>query len=135
MAKPDAPLSFADLIESAQKTPPRRVNPGTHDDLSSPFPSADPPDHRVVDLTDVDPEKIPGVAEYSYEAHVEHFCLPQDIVGYQNVLNKVLNAKAILRYEDRSLTKDGDCIIVICYLTYTANRRAERLRRDNADDI
>lgn len=124
MGKTDAPLSFADLIEQAQRQPAAPLGNATAD-ISSPFAMPVPGDHRVVDLGDADPEKIPNVAEYNYDAHVGYFLLPRDIAAYEDILNKVLKAKAILRYEDRSFTKDGDCIVTICYLTYTARRRNE----------
>ena len=123
--------SFADLIEEAQRTP---GHPGRGADLTNPFASRQPPDHRVVDLGG-DDGQVPGAAEYDYEAHVDHFVLPGDKSGYEGVLNQILKGKAVLRYEDRSITKEGDCIVVICYLTYQPSARREaRLRREAEDD-
>jgi len=126
MTKGNTP-SFADLIEDAQRTP---GTPGRGQDLTSPFGVRPPADHRVVDLGG-DGDKVPGAADFDYEAHVDHFVLPSDKLAYEAVLNSILQAKAVLRYEDRSITKEGDCIVVICYLTYKPSPGREvRLRRE-----
>jgi len=111
MPKTDAPQSFAELIEQAQKA----TNIVT--DVSSPFPFPHN-NERVVNLDEEDPIKVPGMTKLDYEAHVKCLYLPKDIVEYQNTLNEILNAHAILRYEDRHFTKEGDCVVVVCYLTY-----------------
>ncbi len=139
MGKSDAPLSFADLIEEAQKTPESTRRAGK--EVSSPFGMPLPADHAVIDGDDIDEAKIPGVAEYDYDAKVCYFALPKDIPEYEAVLNQVLKAEAILRYEDRSFTKEGDCIIVMCYLAKTpraqalvsARRRRQRRADPDAD--
>src|SRR6266511_2716129 len=108
MGKQDAPPTFAELIQSAQKLPdPLAARPT---DLSSPFtfdPPAAPETHRLVD-TSKDPEKIPGIAEFDYDAHVEHFVIPMQKAEYEQALGLILNGKAIPRYEDRTFNKDGD---------------------------
>jgi hypothetical protein len=125
------PPSFADLIEEAQRTP---GAPGRGHDLTSPFGVPQPADHRVVDLGGAG-DQVPGATDFDYEAHVDHFVLPRDKAGYESVLNSILQAKAVLRYEDRSITKEGDCIVVICYLTYKPSARREaRLRREAEND-
>lgn len=130
MAKGNTP-SFADLIEEAQRTP---EHGGRGTDLTNPFAPRPPSNHRVVDLSS-DADQIPGAAEYDLEAHVDHFVLPADKGAYEEVLNKILGGKAFLRYEDRSITKDGDCIVVICHLTKKPSARREaRLRREAEDD-
>ena len=113
MAKNDAPPSFAELIEQAQRMP-ETGSLGT--DVSSPFPLPIPAEHQVVDLDD--PEKVPGVPKYNYEAHVVHYTLPADCRAYEITLNEILNGHAVLRYEDRHFNKESDCIVVISYLTY-----------------
>jgi hypothetical protein len=125
------PPTFADLIEEAQRTP---GTPGRGHDLTNPFGGRAPADHRVVDLGG-DGDQVPGAPDFDYEAHVDHFVLPSDKAAYEAVLNSILQAKAVLRYEDRSITKDGDCIVVICYLTYKPSARREgRLRREAEDE-
>ncbi len=116
MGKSDAPPSFADLIAQAQKTPPAN---GLGFDVSSPFPLPLPDDHQVRNLDEEeDPAKAPGIPKYNYEAHVDYYTMPTDKAQYEATLNTILNGLAILRYEDRHFTKEGDCIVVICYLTY-----------------
>lgn len=132
MGKSDAPPSFADLIEEAQKTPPSN---GLGSDVSSPFPLPVPDDHQVRNLDEEDPLKAPGVPKYNYEAHVAHYELPSDINAYENTLNEILNGNAILRFEDRHFTKEGDCIVIVNYLTYKPPPKEkdedERRRRGN----
>lgn len=116
MGKTDAPPSFADLIQEAQKTP-QSTSMGV--DVSSPFPTPIPDDHVLRNLDEEeDPLKAPGVPKYNYEAHVQYYELPSDNTAYENTLNEILNGNAILRYEERHFTKEGDCIIVVNYLTY-----------------
>ncbi len=129
MAKGNTP-SFADLIEDAQRTP---GAPGRGHDLTSPFGARQPADHRVVDLGG-DGDQVPGGAEFDYAAHVDRFVLPTDKIEYEEVLNTILQAKAVLRYEDRSITKEGDAIVLICYLTYKPSARREARLRREADE-
>jgi hypothetical protein len=136
MGKNDAPPTFAELIESAQKLPdPLGTRPA---DLSSPFaftPPAPPDTHRLVDIAK-NPDKIPGVAEFDYDAHIEHFVIPMQKSEYEKALGLILGGNAILRYEDRTFNKDGDYLIVLCYLTYKRNpeREAARLRREDDEE-
>lgn len=106
---------FAELIEDAQRAPTGAVSAPA--EVTSPFAMPVPPDHRVVN--EVDPGKVPGAVEYDYEAHSEVLCLNQDEerARYAEILNDCLNAKAILRYEDRNWTKEGDAMVLICWMT------------------
>lgn len=135
MGKNDVPSTFAEIIENAQRVPEGIVN--RRADLSSPFSVPLPPDHRVVNMDD-EPEKIQNVPMYDYKAHVEYLVLPKDIERYEGTLNEILNAEAILRYEEKSFTKEGDCIIVICYLkpdpVKVAARKKKNARRGKDDD-
>lgn len=54
---------------------------------------------------------------HDFDAHIDVFSLPSDREGYQDVLNQILRGDALLRYEDRTFTKEGDFIVAICYLT------------------
>jgi len=131
VAKSDVPPSFAELIESAQKLPdPMGPRPP---DLSSPFELPFPPGHRVVD-TSRDTGKIPGIAEYDYDAHVEYFVLPTHKAEYEQALGLILSGKGILRYEDRTFTKDGDFLVALCYLTWRRNEEREAARRRCEED-
>ena len=125
MGKNDAPLSFADLIETAQKAPERHVMRGA--ELSSPFGTPLPPEHRIVDD---DPRQIAGIPEYDYQAHVAHMVLPTDADKYEAILNDALTGKCILRKEDANFTKEGDYIVVVIYLTKTERPRRQLRRRD-----
>src|SRR6266542_910763 len=107
MGKSDVPTSFAELIESAQKLP-DLLGPKPPD-LSSPFLPPVPAGHRTVD-TSTDPAKIPGIAEFDYDAHVDYFVLPTQKADYEKTLGLILNGKGLLRYEDRTFTKEGDFV-------------------------
>jgi hypothetical protein len=131
MAKTDAPPSFAELIESAQKLPDLLGSRPV--DLSSPFALPLPPAHRVVD-TSKDPEKFPSVADYDCDAHVEYFVLPTNKAEYEAALNQILKGKAVLRYEDRNFTKEGDYVVALCYFTYRRSEEREAARRKREED-
>jgi hypothetical protein len=122
MSKNDTPPSFAELIEDAQRTP---TSDSLGVDISSPFPSVLPAEHVVRNMDEEDPAKIPGVPKYKYDAHVKFYELPGDIDQYQETLNEILNGHAILRFEERHFTKEGDCLVVVNYLTYTPPREPD----------
>ena len=133
MGKNDVPPGFADLIEQAQRSPVpnKRLAPG---DLSSPFPMPLPADHRLVNNVDL-PDKTPGVPQYDFEPHVEFFCIPKDARLYEEAMSRILNGKAVLRYEEKTFTKEGDFLIAICYLTYKPNpRRLAQERREEQEE-
>lgn len=128
MGKNDIPASFAALIEEAQKAPERQVLRGA--DLSSPFSTPLPPEHRVVDD---DPRQIAGVPEFDYRAHVKFLTLPNDAGDYEEILNEALAGKCIIRSENTTFTKEGDCNVVVIYLTKLERpRRAQRRRDEDA---
>lgn len=121
---------FAELIEDAQRKPKGAIAPL---EVTSPFALPVPPDHRVVE-DDKDPTKVPGVVEYDYEAHVDVFCLNQgeERQEYVDILNQILSGKAMLRYEDRSMTKDGDSMVTICWMTRVAKAKPTTSPRGDA---
>lgn len=129
MGKNDNP-SFADLIEDAQRTPRPREGAG---DLSSVFGRPIPGDHRVVDD---DPGRVPGGVEYDYDNHIGYFEIPTNAEEYTTILNRVARGEAIIRYEERTFTKDGDFLVVVCYMTRRPRpgRNVRRDRRDGDDD-
>jgi hypothetical protein len=128
MGKNDVPASFAELIEGAQKAPERQLMRGA--ELSSPFSAPLPPEHRVVDD---DPRQIAGVPEFDYRAHVKYLTLPTDAGEYEEILNQALSGKSIIRSENTTFTKEGDCIVVVIYLTKLERpRRAQRRRDEDA---
>lgn len=98
MAGPEI-TDFGDIIERAQ-----RVTPG---DVASPFAGRD---------AFVPARGKPGT-EYDFEANVKVFAMPADAADYEDVLNEILRGDAILRYEEKTFTKDGDFLVAICWLT------------------
>jgi hypothetical protein len=104
---------FASLIEESQRLP--SPNSGVPPEIASLFERPTPRDHRVV--TDEGGAQIKGAIAYDYQAHVKRFLLPEETHEYEEVLNFILNAEAILRYEERFFTKEGDTVVLVCYLT------------------
>jgi len=43
--------------------------------------------------------------------------MPTDRGEYEDVLNEVIRGEAVLRYEEKTFTKDGDFIVAICWMT------------------
>lgn len=125
--------SFAELIEEAQK-PPQGVG-AIPPEVTSPFGSPLPTDHRVVD--EVSPGKVPNAVEYDYKAHVAVLCLNKDEErdAYTDIVNKVCAGEALLRFEDRNMTKEGDSMVTISWLTKIerAGKKKSSYRLDNDD--
>jgi len=67
-----------------------------------------------------------------YEAHSEVFALPADREAYEDVMNQVLRGEAIMRYEVRTFSKEGDFMVALVYLTPLA-RPAPAHDRDAGD--
>ena len=90
---------FADVIEKAQKI-------GNSKDLGSLFNVQNGPG-RVA----FEPRGNRAGPDQDFEAHSEVFALPADRDAYEDVMNQVLRGEAIMRYEDRTFTKEGDLVI------------------------
>lgn len=90
---------FGDVIAKAQK-----VTPG---DVASPFAGRD----AFVPARDK-----PG-AEYDFDSHIKVFAMPTDAADYEDVMNLILRGDAVMRYEEKTFTKDGDFLVAICWLT------------------
>lgn len=70
--------------------------------------------------------------DLEYEAHSEVFSLPTDCDRYEDIMNQVLRGAAIMRYEDRTFSKDGDFLVALVYLTPRA--RIAPVNNENAGD-
>jgi hypothetical protein len=110
--------NFATLIEQAQ---------AVNTDVASPFPA--PGAGRVA----FQPGRVPGAAEFDFEAKVSVFALPADSGEYEDVLNMVLRGEAIIRYEDRTFTKDGDFLVAVSYMVPRAPAAARAPDGDAGD--
>ncbi len=98
---PDSTEDFTEVIARAQKV---------NKDIGGLFGDGSP--GRVA----FEPQPAHAGPAHDFDAHVDVFSLPADRDEYQEVLNQILRGDAILRYEDRTFTKDGDFIVAICYL-------------------
>lgn len=61
--------------------------------------------------------------EHDFDAHVRVFLLPTDAGDYEDILNTILSGEGVLRYEEKTFTKDGDFMVAICWLTPHARVR------------
>jgi hypothetical protein len=133
MGKGEVP-GFAELIEQAQKLP--VMGADALADLSNPFQVPLPANHRVVDSR-AEPSKVPGAVTYEYKTNIRCFNLPTDCVAYEEVIDKILSGDGILRFEDKTWTKEGDFVIAICWLTPkpgAKKKKAMRLVPDGDED-
>lgn len=104
--------TFADLIKQIQ-------NDGKFegDDVSSPFGTPLPKDHKVINMDAEKLSKEPDV-DLDYTPHFAFFNLPHDTDDYENTLKLLTNKRNILRYEERTFSKEGDFLVAVCYLSY-----------------
>lgn len=134
--------SFADAIERAQRTPSTK-DQGANMDLphlfaNIPIPADEqlvdnvpPPTARGKDVNDV----IKGLPRYRLKAHLKRFIVGtlvtqvghgrdaefitedrDDSDQYEELMDRMLHGKAIPRFEERSILKDGTLIIIVSYL-------------------
>ena len=104
---------FTDILERAQRV-------RASGDLGSLYETTQPPG-RVA----FEPRQDRLGPEADVDAHCEVFSLPPDRREYEDVLNKIARGEALLRYEDRTFTKEGDFMVAICYLTPRLQPRPE----------
>lgn len=122
---------FASVIDRAQRVP--APGNGIAEEVTDLFERPTPSSHRVVD--NLDGAKVEGAVEYDYEAHIEYFAIPDSKEAYEQTLNKIMKAEALLRWEKSTFTKEGDFVIVICYLTPIPNKeRTEKNRKVLEDE-
>jgi len=129
----DNDLSFATLVENAQRTP---KHGEVHvPDVSNPFSVPLPSDHRIVDTTN------DGISDrrvvYDYNHHTEVFCIPGDEAAYDAIQDKFMEGNAIPRYEERCFTKEGEFMVLVTYLTRKENvsKTKEIAKKERAEEI
>lgn len=110
--------NFAEMIEHAQ---------AVNTDVASPFPA--PGAGRVA----FQPGRVPGMPEFDFEAKVAVFTLPTDSGEYEAVLNMSLRGEAVIRYEEKTFTKEGDFIVALCYMVPRAQAAARAPVGDAGD--
>lgn len=118
--------SFKDIIEAAQALP--DPNAGQGHDVSSPFERPLPGSHRVKSI----PDGGQVAPNFDYQAHVAFYSIPKQADEYEETLNLILNGEAILRYEEKTFSKEGDFLVTVCYLT--AKKKAPGEKKANDDD-
>lgn len=94
---------FTDVIEKAQKV---------SNDLGSMFSAQNGPGRIAFE-----PRGNRAGPEQDFEAHSEVFALPADRDAYEDVMNQVLRGEAVMRYEDRAWSKEGEFMVACVYLT------------------
>lgn len=99
---PDPDEDFTSVIERAQRV---------SKDIGGVFDGAG--------RTAFEPRQNRAAQGHDFEAHVKVFLLPTDAGDYEDVLNQILRGEAVLRYEERTFTKDGDFMVAVCFMTPT----------------
>lgn len=113
----EEPNDFAAAIEKAQR-------------LSGDGGSLFMPDHPGRIAFEGNPRKVGPDLEH--DAHVAVFSLPEDRGEYEDVLNLSLRGEAIVRYEEKTFTKDGVFVVACCWLT-TRERPQHAPEQDAGD--
>jgi hypothetical protein len=98
---PQESEDFAAVVERAQKV---------SNDIGSLFSNGP-------GRTAFEPRVNRGGPDLDFEAHSEVYALPADREAYEDVMNQVLRGEAVMRYEDRTFTKEGDFMVALVYLT------------------
>lgn len=79
-------------------------------------------------------ERVQGVPAYNFRAHFERFVMGQQLIGrtaegafeyeekddspkYEELMNRILDGDAILRWEERKTLNDGTMVISVSYFT------------------
>jgi len=101
---PQESEDFTDVIERAQRV---------SGDLSGMFGSPNGPGRVAFEPR---ANRAAG-PDLDFDAHCEVFALPADKEAYVDVLNQVLRGEAIIRYEDRTFSKEGDFMVAMVYMT------------------
>ena len=89
-----------------------------------------PASHKVVDRTDA---PNGGLPKLDWKANVAHFTIPDEITKYEDVIDRVMRGEAVIRYEEKQFTPEGDFIVVVCYLTPLKPTSVAK-KRSNDDD-
>lgn len=110
--------SFAEILEKAQ---------AVSTDVAGPFVA--PGAGRVA----FQPGRVQGAPEFDFEARVAVYTLPTDSGEYEEVLNMSLRGAAVIRYEEKTFTKEGDFIVALCYLVPRAPAAAPAPAGDAGD--
>ncbi len=105
--------TFTEILEAVSKRPEREEDLV---ELVSPwagFPAGD----KYEDTTNtVEPIKAP---KFEYKAYLRKFFIGADddaITDYENIINRALSGEVVVRFEERTITKEGDVIILMSWL-------------------
>ncbi len=140
MARDPGNESFAETINRSQEFP-DDTGKGANADLPKLFAQnfPVPPDETIVSNVlqqgrgPQDKGSLFNLPHYNFTAHFQRFFMggmspPVDEMGnveyaerddsaaYEDLLNRMLKGKAIQRWEERSVLKDGTLIISVCYM-------------------
>jgi hypothetical protein len=102
---------FPDILESAQKLPDIETDP-----VRSPFDRPLPRGDKYEDIKVVEGKRPP---KYEFTAHIRRFVIgSQDdqSVEYEALINRALSGDVIVRFEERTFTKEGDVVMIVSWL-------------------
>jgi len=138
--------SFADAINRASKRP-DPSNQGANQGLPNLFGDFPIPKDELVIDNEKAPEKadsalMKGIPRYRLRAHFRRFIMGtisiptgahefdvethDDSAEYEALLNDMIEAKAIPRWEDRTTLKDGTVIIAVSYLSVLPKKDGDK---------
>lgn len=148
--------SFAEALDRAQRTP-NAKNQGANQDLPNLFTGFPTPEGeslvdnvpapaaRGKDANDI----IKGIPRYRLKAHLRRFIVGtlvtqvgsgksaeyitedrDDSAEYEALMDDMLSGKAVPRFEERNILKDGTLIIVVSYLAVLPKKDASGDRPD-----
>lgn len=101
---------FPDILEEAQRVP--SID---EDIVRSPFDRPLPRGDRYESKV-IEPKPQP---KYEYTARIQRFVIgiaQDDSADYETVINQALSGEIIVRYEERTFSKEGDVIIVLSWM-------------------
>jgi hypothetical protein len=141
--------SFADVIDRAQRTPNAKSH-GANQDLPNLFTGFPTPEGETV-VDNVPPSNkgqdknaiIKGIPRYRLKAHIKRFIIGtlvtqvgagpkaeyvteerNDSTEYEALMDDMLSGKAVPRFEERNILKDGTLVIVVSYLAVLPKKDA-----------
>ena len=145
MPKNDTPPSFAELIEDAQNAPDLLGAPPPGD-IASPFGSALPAGHRLVDTSKEELKLESPTVVHAHYSKVYNLCNAAESAEYDEQHGLIANSPFLekatknkpmltLRKDETHVTKDGDWLALLQWVSsYPSAVRKRRLLQPMQDD-
>jgi hypothetical protein len=156
MAKGTGQESFADAINRAGERP-DDLGKGAGQDIPNIFNFPIPEGERDRIIDDEPPPQgqksealLKGIPRYRLRAHFRRYIIGtvtrgfgeqtefeehDDSAEYEQLLNDMLQGKAIPRWEDRNVLKDGTVILAVSYLTVLPKKKKDGVETPEVQDV